>query len=111
LAAYPSDFKPYGETVASPKKIDTGAQIAERESADEEISSKMDYFAKMAEINKKEKDYYVAYDDYYDYPYYQRFYTNYGNATYLPPDWLCEWSNFHMRHYSLINGTYVFLGW
>jgi len=110
-AAYPADFKPYGETVAAPKKIDTEAQIAERETTNEEISSKMDYLAKMAEINKKEKDYYVAYDDYYDYPYYHRFYSNYDNVTYLPPDWLCEWSNFHMRHYNLIDGSYMFLGW
>lgn len=111
IALYPADFKPYGETIAAPKKTDTEIQIAERETTNEEISAKMDYLAKMAEINKKEKDYYAAYDDYYDYPYYHRFYSNYDNVIYLPPDWLCEWSNFHMRHYNLINGGYVFLGW
>jgi len=102
LATYPADFKPYGETVAAPKKIDTEAQIAERETTDKAISSKMDYLAKMAEINKKEKDYYVAYDDYYDYPYYHRFYSNYDSVTYLPPDWLGEWAGYHLRHYKTL---------
>ncbi len=109
--AYPENFKPYGETVASPKKIGADIQTAERESADAEIASKMDYLAKREALSRQEKEYYLAYNDYYGYPYYQRFYANYGSAVYLPPDWLGEWANYHLRCYNLVDGNYVFMGW
>ena len=109
--AYPENFNPYGETVAPPKVISAEAQVAERGSTDKEIEAKINYLAKLEELNKKEKDYYVIYDDYYDYPYYHRFYSNYDSLTYLPPDWLDEWAGYHLRHYDLVDGTYMFLGW
>ncbi|MDD5679993.1 MAG: hypothetical protein PHI59_01985 [Candidatus Omnitrophica bacterium] len=108
---YPENFKPYGETVASPKSMSTETQVAERQSADKDIENKIDYLAKLEELNKKEKDYYFAYNYYYDYPYYHHFYSGYDSVTYLPPDWLGEWANYHLRHYNLINGNYIYLGW
>ena len=109
--AYTANINAYGKTVAEPKKISTEAQVAERDSADKDIAAKMDYLAKLEELNKKEKDYYLAYNYYYDYPYYHRFYSNYDSVTYLPPDWLGEWANFHLRCYNLVNGRYMFRGW
>ncbi|MBU4377047.1 MAG: hypothetical protein KKD29_06200 [Candidatus Omnitrophica bacterium] len=108
---YPPDFKPYGETVAEPRKVPVEAQIAERESTDSEISAKLDYLAKMEEAKRKEKEYYIAYDDYYDYPYYYRYYSIYDNITYLPPDWLGDWARFNLRRYRFLDGNYMFLGW
>lgn len=107
----PPDFKPYGETVAEPKKIPTEAQVAERQSTDKEISDKLDYLAKMEEAKKKEQEYYIAYDDYYDYPYYYRYYSIYDNIAYLPPDWLGDWARFHLGHYRFRDGNYMFIGW
>ncbi len=111
LKAYPADFKPYGETVAEPKKIPTEAQIAERESTDSEITAKLDYLARLEEAKKKEKEYYIAYDNYYDYPYYYRYYSIYDSVAYLPPDWLNDWASFYLGRYRFMDGNYMFIGW
>ena len=111
LNVYPPDFKPYGETVAEPRKVPTDAQIAERESTDSEITAKLDYLARLEEAKKKEKEYYIAYDNYYDYPYYYRYYSIYDSVTYLPPDWLGNWANFYLGRYRFMDGNYVFIGW
>lgn len=101
----PKGWSAYGESVAGPGKIDIDAQIAMRKSVDKEIARTMSQITKVREKEKQRFDYYIAYRDYYSYPYYNNYYDTWHT---LNPAQINDWSGHHFSRYRLINGYYVY---
>lgn len=103
----PAGWKAYGETIATPKKIDAEIQALNSQFAEMDIQAKEEWTARQEATDKEMQTYAGCYYPYYAYP--DRYYY-YGYWYPLTSYQISTWALNVLGNYRYINGVYVYVG-